>query len=151
MIFLTQTHRVRFSQARFKSVKPVFAYEPESCFYSTVKEQNGLISKHHQLWKFAFLFWHLIAGQEKHTHPLKCAPFLLHKRTKTKLKEQYSPHHWSFPQCLTTSSTTSLTTVRWYFTSILQAEKKRRLVPWEVMCMIDNFFSFTELRHVLLR
>lgn len=43
-----------------------------------------------------FYFWHLIAGQEKHTHPLKCAPFLLHKQ---KVKRTVFTCRWSSPQC----------------------------------------------------
>lgn len=70
------------------SATSVFSRPSTADLIPEVKKQNVLIWKHQrQLWKFAFLFWHLIAGQEKHTNPLKCAPFLLHTHKEKKQKQ----------------------------------------------------------------
>ncbi len=145
MILLTH------SQAWFKSVQPVFSYEPESCFYFTVKEQNGLISKHRQLWKFAFLFWHLIAGQEKHTHPLKCVPFLLHTH-KNKVKRTV----FTRPMKLSSVSHNIINhQVQLVYGDIsLPSSRLRKIKETGALRgdVYDKYFSsFTELRHVFLR
>lgn len=56
----------------------MFAYEPENIFFISQKKRTKLFNLK-TLWKFAFLFLTSHCRPGKHTHPLKRAPFLLHK------------------------------------------------------------------------